>query len=210
VWDFSLLDAVTQPRLHVGDTKPEFQIATAPTFMNGSATFNSDFASYASELVSYYNSGGFDVGTTHYQSASANPIKLWGIYNEPHLNQLNASQYTAPYNTVVPAMQAVDPNLHFVAVELSDAGTAEQDFLPTFAANVTAQVWRLTSTPAAIRRTSTSRSSIPFPDSVQESRTSIRSSTHRRRTPCSTRCRFGGRRTTSTPTLPTRARYEHL
>jgi hypothetical protein len=140
VWNFSVLDAITQPVLNVGDTKPEFQIASAPAFMNGSATFNSDFATYASQLVSYYNKGGFDVGSTHYQSASANPIKLWGIYNEPNSNNLTAAQYTGLYNSVVPAMQAVDPALHFVAVELSDTGTAEQDFLPTFAANVTAQV----------------------------------------------------------------------
>ena len=37
-------------------------------------------------------------------------------------------------------MQAVDPSLKFVAVELSDFGTWENDFLPTFVSDVTAQV----------------------------------------------------------------------
>ena len=32
-WDFSTLDAITQPVLGVGDHSPEFQIAKAPPFM---------------------------------------------------------------------------------------------------------------------------------------------------------------------------------
>jgi len=38
-WDFSKLDAITQPVLAVGDQSPEFQVAWAPTFMwsNGTA-----------------------------------------------------------------------------------------------------------------------------------------------------------------------------
>lgn len=91
-------------------------------------------------MVSYYNKGGFDINTTHYQSPSSNPIKLWGIYNEPNINGLDATQYTTLYNTVVPAMQTIDPSLHFVAVELADFGTWEHDFLPAFASQVTAQV----------------------------------------------------------------------
>src|SRR2546430_8419704 len=31
-WDFSTLDAITQPTLAVGDHSPEFQIAIAPSF----------------------------------------------------------------------------------------------------------------------------------------------------------------------------------
>lgn len=145
VWNFGVLDGITQPILNVGDTKPEFQVATAPAFMydaghNFLDPSYAQFADYSQQLVRYYNKGGFDVNTTHYQSASSNPIKLWGIYNEPNINGLDAAQYTTLYNTVVPAMQTVDPSLHFVAVELADFGTWEHDFLPTFAANVTAQV----------------------------------------------------------------------
>src|SRR6266852_9214638 len=32
-WDFTVLDAITQPVLGVGDHSPEFQIAVAPPFM---------------------------------------------------------------------------------------------------------------------------------------------------------------------------------
>jgi hypothetical protein len=145
VWNFSVVDAITQPVLNVGDMKPEFQIATAPAFMyDASHNFldptYAQFAAYTQQLVSYYNKGGFDLNGTHYQSPSVNPINWWGIYNEPNLNNLDAAQYTTLYNAAVPAMQTVDPGLRFVAVELSDFGTWEQDFLPTFATNVTATV----------------------------------------------------------------------
>lgn len=145
VWNFSVVDAITQPVLNVGDMKPESQIPAAPAFMYD-ANHNfldptyAQFATYTQQLVSYYNKGGFDANGTHYQSPSVNPINWWGIYNEPNINNLDAAQYTTLYNTVVPAMQVVDPSLRFVAVELSDSGTAEQDYLPTFAARVTAQV----------------------------------------------------------------------
>src|ERR1700758_1292781 len=43
-WDFSILDAITQPVLGVGDHSPEFQIAKAPAFMyvnnDSSGTFS--------------------------------------------------------------------------------------------------------------------------------------------------------------------------
>lgn len=140
VWDFTVVDGITQPVLTVGDTKREFQIAVAPSYMNGSATFDGDFATYASQLVKYYNKGGFDVGLTHYQSPSANPIAWWGIFNEPNLNNVDATAYTQLYNTAVPAMQAIDPSLRFVAVELGDFPGEAQSFLPTFVSGVTAQV----------------------------------------------------------------------
>src|SRR5258708_29162896 len=63
-WDFTILDAITQPVLTVGDHSPEYQIAVAPTFMYDSQrnfldpTFQ-QFAAYAQNLVGYYNKGGF-------------------------------------------------------------------------------------------------------------------------------------------------------
>ncbi len=52
-WDFTVVDAITQPVLNAGDQKPEFQIAVAPAFMNRSPTFDCDFATYAAQLVRY-------------------------------------------------------------------------------------------------------------------------------------------------------------
>jgi hypothetical protein len=140
VWDFTKVDGITQPVLNVGDAKPEFQIAVAPSFMNGSPTFNTDFATYAAQLVKYYNKGGFNVGTSHFQSPSVDPIAWWGIFNEPNLNNLDPTAYTQLYNTVVPTMQALDPSIKFVAVELGDTPGEAQNFLPTVVSNVTAQV----------------------------------------------------------------------
>jgi hypothetical protein len=135
-----------QPVLASGDHSPEFQIATAPAWMClADGTFDianhlQDFASYAANLVRYYNTGGFDWGGTHFQSASSNPITWWGIFNEPNGNGLSVTQYVTLYNTVVPAMLAVDPNIKFMALEFSDYGLGTGDggdpetWLPTFLA----------------------------------------------------------------------------
>src|ERR1035437_7993161 len=64
-WDFSILDAITQPVLSVGDHSPEFQIAVAPAFMYDDTHFFRDqtyeqCAACAQDLVRYYNvPGGF-------------------------------------------------------------------------------------------------------------------------------------------------------
>jgi Glycosyl hydrolase catalytic core len=145
-WDFSHLDAMVNPILSVADHSPEFQIAAAPAWMNDSsgnldvANHLQDFANYCANLVRYYNTGGFDAGGQHYQSSSSHHIIWWGIFNEPNLHNISPSQYVQLYNTVVPAMQAVDPTIKFVAVELSDYGTEPEKFLPTFVAGVQAQV----------------------------------------------------------------------
>jgi hypothetical protein len=151
-WNFTLLDQTVQPVLASADQSPEFQIAVAPAWMclsNGNldlVNHLNDFAAYAANLVLYYNKGGFDWGGTHFQSASSRPITWWGIFNEPNLNGLTASDYVKLYNTVVPAMLAVDPTIKLSAVELSDygLGTGEAGdpelYLPTFVAGVTAQV----------------------------------------------------------------------
>ena len=47
-----------------------------------------DFASMSADLVRYYNTGGFEVGGTHFQSPSPYPITWWGIFNEPNGNGL--------------------------------------------------------------------------------------------------------------------------
>ena len=144
-WDFTIVDAITQPVLGVGDHSPEFQIAVAPAFMyDGNHNFLDptyvQFGGYAQNLVEYYNTGGFNANGQHYQSSANDHIKFWGIYNEPNINNVTPAQYVTMYNTVVPMMQAVDPTLKFVAVELSDFGNEEQTFIPTFLTGVTAQV----------------------------------------------------------------------
>lgn len=143
-WDFSTLDAITQPVLGVGDHSPEFQIAKAPPFMyqnNDSSQRFTDltfqqFAGYAKELVEYYNTGGFtDSSNVQHISQSANKIQWWGIYNEPSINNfLTATDYVTMYNAVVPAMQLADPNIKFVALEMC---CSSEDWATTFAQNVT-------------------------------------------------------------------------
>ena len=143
-WDFTILDDVTQPVLSVGDRSPEFQIAVAPAFMYD-ANHNfldpsyTTFAAYAQNLVRYYNTGGFTSGDGSFHvSPSSYPITWWGIYNEPSINNINATQYTKIYNTLVPLMQSVDPVLKFVAIELCCG--SEDTFLPVFTSGVTEKV----------------------------------------------------------------------
>ena len=145
-WDFSRLDGVLTPVLSVTDHSPEFQIAFAPSFMYTTSgllrdtTYN-EFAGYAANLVRYYNTGGFTDGSgVHHASPSPFPIRFWGVYNEPNINGISAADYTRLYNTTVPAMQAADPTLQFVAVELADFGAEAQKTMPQFVANVKARV----------------------------------------------------------------------
>ncbi len=153
-WDFATLDAITQPVLSVGDHSPEFQIARAPPFLYSGDDSGNDFtdltfqqfASYAQNLVLYYNEGGFTAGGQSFTSPSypTDTITWWGIYNEPNINNdLTPQQYVTMYNTMVPAMQAVDPSIKFVAMELADFAGQPQAWLPTFVSansGVTAQV----------------------------------------------------------------------
>lgn len=145
-WDFSTLDAITQPVLGVGDHSPEFQIAVAPAFMyDANQNFldptYQQFAAYTQDLVRYYNvPGGFSAPDGQHASPSGLPITWWGIYNEPNFNNLDSAQYTQLYNAVVPAMQAVDPSLKYAAVELGDYSGLANQFLPAFVSGVTAHV----------------------------------------------------------------------
>ncbi len=150
-WDFSKLDAITQPVLGVGDHSPEFQIAKAPAFMYSGDNSNNpfldltftQFAGYTQNLVEYYNTGGFLYNGQVYASPAypTDKITWWGIYNEPNINNsLTPQQYTDMYNTVVPAMQAVDPSIKFAAVELADFSGQVQAWVPTFVNGVTAHV----------------------------------------------------------------------
>ncbi len=125
-WSFTALDKTVQPLLSVGDASPQFQVAVAPLFLsNSSGQFivNSTnltlLASYAANLVRYYNTGGFTWGGQHFQSPSSTHITQWAIFNEPNLNGITAAQYVQIYNALVPAMLAVDPTLHFSTLELS-------------------------------------------------------------------------------------------
>lgn len=142
-WDFSVLDAITQPVLSVGDNSPEMQLGWAPTFMwsNGSAGGTLDvnaFTAYAQNMVRYYNTGGFTAPDGTHVSPSSNPITYWGILNEPSINNISSvAQYTQIYNQVVPAMQSVDPSIKFAALELC---CGSENWVSTFAQNVTAQV----------------------------------------------------------------------
>jgi hypothetical protein len=145
-WDFSIMDPVIQPVLTAADHSPEYQIAVGPPFMYDTAHNFVDptygqFATYSQQIVQYYNTGGFtDAGGTFHKSPSSYSITWWGIYNEPNINQLTAQQYTQLYDVTVPAMQAIDPTLKFVAIELADFSGWEQQFLPAFVSGVTAQV----------------------------------------------------------------------
>lgn len=149
-WDFSTLDAITQPVLSVGDHSPEFQIAKAPAFMYSGDDSNNpfldpsfvQFAGYTQNLVRYYNTGGFVTNGQLYVSPSYPTVQItwWGIYNEPNFNNLTAQQYTDMYNAVVPAMQAVDPTIKFAALELGDYTGLVQTWAPTFVNGVTARV----------------------------------------------------------------------
>src|ERR1700733_17315 len=145
VWDFSHLDPFVAPIQSSGDHSPEFQIAGAPAFMNDAngtllpASVDA-FAALSANLVRYYNTGGFDVSGTHFESPSPYPITWWGIFNEPNGNGLTPQNYVDLYNTMVPAMAEADPSIKFAAVELSDDGQAAESFLPTFVSNVTAPV----------------------------------------------------------------------
>ena len=144
-WDFSSLDAITQPVLGVGDHSPEFQIAVAPAFMYDSQHNFLDptyqqFGAYTQNLVQYYDTGGFTAADGFHVSPSPNPVTWWGIYNEPNFNNLDSTQYTALYNAVVPMMQAVDSHLKFAAVELGDYAGLAQTYLPAFVSGVTAHV----------------------------------------------------------------------
>jgi hypothetical protein len=144
-WDFTKLDGITQPVLGIGDHSPEFQIAKAPPFMyvnSDSGNSFSDltfqqFATYAKNLVQYYDTGGFtDSSNTHHVSPAypGQIITWWGIYNEPSINNnLNAAEYTTMYNAVVPAMQSADPSLKFVALELC---CNSESWMQTFAAGL--------------------------------------------------------------------------
>ncbi len=145
VWDFSQLDPLLAPIQSSGDHSPEFQIAGAPAYMNDSTgtllpASIDDFAAMSANLVHYYNTGGFDAGTSHFQSPSPYPITWWGIFNEPNGNGLTPQDYVDLYNTMVPAMAQADPSIKFAAVELSDYGQDAEAFLPAFVSNVTAPV----------------------------------------------------------------------
>jgi hypothetical protein len=149
-WDFTVIDRTVQPALASADHSPEMQLATAPPWMcfsNGQLDVTNhaqDFAAYAANMVRYYNKGGFDWGGTHFQSPRSYPITWWGIFNEPNGNGVNAAQYTALYNIVVPAMLAVDPTIKFSALEFSDWGLGSggagdpMTWLPVFLAPASA------------------------------------------------------------------------
>jgi putative glycosyl hydrolase len=150
-WNFTILDAITQPVLGVGDHSPEFQIAKAPPFMySGDDSSNSftdltfqQFAGYAQNLVQYYDTGGFTANGQTYVSPAypTDTITWWGIYNEPNINNnLTPQQYVTMYNTLVPAMQAIDPSLKFAAVELADFSGQVEAWIPPFVSGVTAHV----------------------------------------------------------------------
>lgn len=150
-WNFTILDAITQPVLGVGDHSPEFQIAKAPPFMyandDSTQTFDDltfqQFAGYAQNLVQYYSMGGFSANGQTYVSPAypGDTISWWGIYNEPNVNNnLTPSQYVTMYNTLVPAMQATDPSLKYVALELADFSGQVSAWVPPFVSGVTAHV----------------------------------------------------------------------
>jgi hypothetical protein len=128
-WDFTILTAALQPILGVTDHSPEFQIASAPSFLNdsnGHFILNAQnlavFAQYCANLVRYYNKGGFNWAGIAFVSPGYPQyhIEWWGILNEYIINGLTPSDYVQIYNAVVPAMLAVDPTIKFSALEAYD------------------------------------------------------------------------------------------
>jgi hypothetical protein len=140
--------------MSVGDHSPEFQIAKAPAFMYDSSgnlldpSFNT-FAGYAANLVRYYNTPAGILGTTSCNKSpcvSTPPhglgrVEYWGVYNEPNINDeftysaqnpQGPRNYVNMYNVVVPQMQAVDPTIKFVAVELADFSSQASNYIPPF------------------------------------------------------------------------------
>lgn len=140
-WDFTILDETVQPVLGATDHSPEFQIASTPSFFALPSPLSADdpnlqlFVTYAQNLVSYYNKGGFKWGGTTFKSLSSHHITWWGIHNEYNINGLTPADYVVLYNAVVPAMLAIDPTIKFSALELSDYDYMQGDprnNLPTF------------------------------------------------------------------------------
>jgi hypothetical protein len=133
-WDFTSLDANLAPEFAVGDRNPVFVIVQPPPFLTtpvaGSGAgvefvFNDAnlriFAQYCANLVRYYNTGGFDWGGQHFQAPAGTHVTWWEIFNEYNINGISPTQYVQLYNTVVPAMQAVDPTIKFAALALADS-----------------------------------------------------------------------------------------
>ena len=158
-WDFTTLDAITQPVLTVGDQSPELRLFPAPSFMyvNGDNTADfldltfQNFAGYAQNSVRYYNTGGFTSSDGVFHVSPSYPgtrITWWGIYNEPNSNNnLTPQQYVQMYNTLVPAMLAADPSLKFAAMELGmngDSSGQPQTWVRPFVSGVTTHVDALT------------------------------------------------------------------
>lgn len=145
VWNFSELDTLLAPIQIAGDHSLEFQLAGGPAFMNDSSghILPGNFASFAdlsANLVRYYNTGGFQASSQHFQSASPYPITWWGIFNEPNGNGLTPQQYVDLYNSTASAMAAADPSIKFAALELSDVNQAAEAYLPAFVSSVSAPV----------------------------------------------------------------------
>jgi hypothetical protein len=162
VWDFSYPDGIINPIMSVTDHSPEYQIAKAPAYMydtSGNIVPNfAAFGDFAADLVRYYNTpaGILDATSCNKSPCVSTPLNgvgrvdYWGIYNEPNINdEFNDSaapnspgpqNYVNMYNVVVPKMQAVDPTIKLVAVELADFGSEAQNYIPTFVQNVTQQV----------------------------------------------------------------------
>jgi len=138
-WDFSRLDANLLPAFAVGNHSPLFTIVQAPPFLNTSANEGSGvgfifndanlrtFAQYCANLVRYYNAGGFDWGGQHFQAPAGYRVGWWQIFNEYNINGLLPTQYIQLYNTVVPAMQAVDPSIKFTALEFAEGPLLQTD-----------------------------------------------------------------------------------
>ncbi len=149
-WDFTKADATIQPLLVYGDKSPELQIGTMPAFLADSSGHYVEanlpqFAEYCANLVRYYNKGGFDIGGKHFQSPSSQPIKWWGIFNEPNWNSVSPAQYTTMYNAVAAAMLAVDPTIKLVGLEVGDVTGMAQSYLPPLLSGVTQPMHALAS-----------------------------------------------------------------
>ena len=148
-WNFAELNDLLSKIQGVGDHSPEFQYAAIPPYLGstqGTLTTTPSaippFVDYATKMLQYYNTGGFDVNGTHYQAPVPYPITWWGILNEPDVNGVNYETYPTVYNALVPKLKAADPGMKAVALELCCFAdhTWGTPWVPYFLQNVTAPV----------------------------------------------------------------------
>ncbi|MDQ6670657.1 MAG: glycoside hydrolase family protein [Chloroflexota bacterium] len=146
-WNFGPLDAmVTAVRGYGGEPvinvryPPAWMYTCPQPFSEGVAGEGAlrdpsfgEFAEYVARLVGWYNTGGFtDEQGKYHQSGHQGWVRVWELWNEPDASSenpcraaaggaaLTPAQYVTLWNTVVPRMRAVDPNIQVIGPATSE------------------------------------------------------------------------------------------